>query len=185
MEKIVRGKVENTDRIEKGRDFFIALLCSIAGIAIIVGIIALLVFVIFPIGRYLTVEVAWAFTIYMCLMIFFIRRELKKNPRHNLFKHFVLYFFFPIWLTVWMCCTTDYLNILHVEKQRKPVMTFFLWVFVPFYSVYWTYQTAKRIDILAARKGIKSDLGIVCLVLSLLTGTFIPSILIQHKINTT
>ena len=55
-------------------------------------------------------------------------------------------------------------------------------MFVPFYSIYWTYKTALRVDEIAKEHGISSDLGTVCVVLAFFVG-FVPPILIQDKIN--
>ena len=56
-------------------------------------------------------------------------------------------------------------------------------MFVPFYSIYWMYQSAQRLDKLANSKGIKSDLSVICLVLAFFVG-IIPPMLMQDKINT-
>ena len=55
-------------------------------------------------------------------------------------------------------------------------------MFVPFYSIYWTYQSAQRIDKLAKQKGRASDISTLCLVLAILL-PIVPPILMQAKIN--
>ena len=57
-----------------------------------------------------------------------------------------------------------------------------LCLFVPFYSIYWVYKSAQRIDKLAALKGVRSDLSTICLILAIFIG-IIPPILMQDKIN--
>lgn len=56
-------------------------------------------------------------------------------------------------------------------------------MFVPFYSIYWVYKSAQRIDKLAAKKSVSSDLSTLCLILAIFVG-IIPPILMQEKINT-
>ena len=53
---------------------------------------------------------------------------------------------------------------------------------VPFYSIYWVYKTAQRIDKLAATVDVVSDLTVVCLILEIFV-PLIPPILMQDKIN--
>ncbi|MBQ4560082.1 MAG: SHOCT domain-containing protein [Tyzzerella sp.] len=55
-------------------------------------------------------------------------------------------------------------------------------MFVPFYSIYWTYKSAIRIDKLARTKGIQSDLSTLCLILAIFV-PIIPPILMQDKVN--
>ena len=55
-------------------------------------------------------------------------------------------------------------------------------MFVPFYSIYWTYKSAQRIDKLAASAGVTSDLAVACLILEIFI-PLIPPILMQDKIN--
>ena len=52
----------------------------------------------------------------------------------------------------------------------------------PFYSVFWTYKSAQRIDKLAKERGVASDLATLCLILALFVG-IVPPILMQEKIN--
>ena len=101
----------------------------------------------------------------------------------SLGKHICrLLFTFGIWLLIWIYRTTDFTNKANGEGERSPTSTLLLYLFVPFYSIYWTYKTAQRIDLIAKDKGINSDLGTVCLLLAIFIG-FIPPILMQDKIN--
>ena len=87
-----------------------------------------------------------------------------------------------IWHFIWIYKTTSYLNIVEGEEQRNPLNKLLLCIFVPFYTIYWTYKSAQRIDKLANSKNIPSDLSKVCLILAIFLG-IIPPILMQLKIN--
>lgn len=87
-----------------------------------------------------------------------------------------------IWRCVWIYRTTRYLNCLHDEEYRNPGAKLLLCMFVPFYSIYWVYKSAKRIDKLAAGVGVTSDLSVICLILEIFV-PIVPPILMQDKIN--
>ncbi len=53
---------------------------------------------------------------------------------------------------------------------------------VPFYSIYWTYKSAQRIDTIAKSANIVSDLATPCFILAFLV-PIVPPILMQDKIN--
>ncbi len=55
-------------------------------------------------------------------------------------------------------------------------------MFVPFYSIYWTYKSAHRIDMLGYEKGIQGDTATLSLILSLFV-PILPPILMQSKLN--
>ena len=55
-------------------------------------------------------------------------------------------------------------------------------MFVPFYLIYWVYQSARRIDRLAASRGVSNDLTVLCLILAIFVG-IIPPMLMQEKLN--
>lgn len=95
----------------------------------------------------------------------------------------LLLFTFGIYYYIWIYRTTAYLNRVEGEEPRVPVNKLLLCMFVPFYSIYWMYQSAQRLDKLANSKGIKSDLSVICLVLAFFVG-IIPPMLMQDKINT-
>lgn len=102
---------------------------------------------------------------------------------HNLAIHIVLLLFtFGIWELIWIYKTTDYLNCLEDEEYRNPTTKLLLCIFVPFYFIYWNYKSAQRIDKLAYRKGVQSELTTICLVLSFII-LIVPPILMQEKIN--
>ena len=77
---------------------------------------------------------------------------------------------------------TRYLNCVEDEEYRNPTNKLLLCMFVPFYSIYWTYKSAMRIDKLAKMKGMPSDLSTLCLILAIFV-PIIPPILMQDKVN--
>ena len=102
----------------------------------------------------------------------------------GLVKHVLLLLFtFGVWYLIWIYKMTAYLNRVEDEEPRNPTTKLLLCMFIPFYSIYWVYKSAHRIDKLANRKGIQSDLSPLCLILAIFVG-IIPPILMQDKINT-
>lgn len=87
-----------------------------------------------------------------------------------------------IWLYVWIYRTTGTLNRVEDEPPRNPTTKLLLCMFVPFYFIYWTYQSAQRVDKLAVQSGGSSDLTTLCLILAIFVPV-IPPILMQSKIN--
>ncbi len=101
----------------------------------------------------------------------------------GLAKHVLLLLFtFGIWNLIWTYRTTGWLNQVEDEPPRNPTTKLLLCMFVPFYSIYWIYKSAQRIDKLAAAKGVRSDISTICLILAIFVG-IIPPILMQDKIN--
>lgn len=94
----------------------------------------------------------------------------------------LLLFTCGIWYYIWIYRMTKYLNILEDEPPRNPVTKLLLCMFVPFYSLYWIYKSAQRIDRLAQLKGVQSELATLCLILAIFVG-IIPPILMQDKVN--
>ena len=101
----------------------------------------------------------------------------------DLVKHILLLLFtFGIWYFIWIYRTTRYLNRVEGEEYRNPTYKLLLCMFVPFYLIYWVYQSARRIDRLAASRGVSSDLTVLCLILAIFVG-IIPPMLMQEKLN--
>ena len=101
----------------------------------------------------------------------------------ELFKHMLLLLLTcGIWNLIWIYRMTKYLNRVEGEVQRNPVGKLLLCMFIPFYMIYWTYKSAQRIDKLASQTGVASNLGVYCLILSMVLG-LVPQILMQEKIN--
>ena len=94
----------------------------------------------------------------------------------------LLIFTFGIYWLIWIYRTTRYLNRVEGEVPRTPVSQLLLCMFVPFYQIYWVYQSAKRIDKLAAYREIASEMTVICLVLAIFVPIIAPMIM-QDKIN--
>ncbi len=97
--------------------------------------------------------------------------------------HVVLCIFtFGIWQFVWIYRTTQYLNQ-QADEIYSPTEKLLLCMFVPFYTIYWYYVHAKRLDDLTQKCGVqKNSLEKPCLILAI----FIPivsCILMQERLN--
>ena len=105
------------------------------------------------------------------------------SAKIGLVAHVLLLLFIGgIWRLIWIYRTTRYLNCMPDEEYRNPATKLLLCMFVPFYSIYWVYKSAQRIDKLAAQSGAVSDLAVACLILEIFI-PLIPPILMQDKIN--
>lgn len=115
---------------------------------------------------------------------------ITTNGYYDMRKHVLLLILtFGIWELIWVYRMTAYLNNTEDFEKRSPKNQLLLFIFIPFYSVYWYYQSAKRVDKLAEFAGITSDTTILCVVLSLaryfissLIG-IAPPIIIQNQLN--
>lgn len=94
----------------------------------------------------------------------------------------LLIFICGIYYLVWIYRTTDSLNACKNEDYRTPINKLLLCIFVPFYSIYWTYKSAHRIDTLGYEKGIQGETATLSLILSLFV-PILPPILMQSKLN--
>lgn len=102
----------------------------------------------------------------------------------NIGVHVVLCLFtFGIWKFIWVYRTTAYLNRTPNSEQYSPLSKLLLFMFVPFYSIYWYYRHGQRADVLSRSKNINSsDISSLCLVMAI----FIPvvaCIILQDRIN--
>lgn len=101
----------------------------------------------------------------------------------DMLKHILLLLFtFGIWQYIWIYRVTKYLNNTPNVEYRNPTTKLLLCIFVPFYYIYWVYQSAKRIDSLAKEKNVQSDITVISLVLAIFVGIVSP-IIMQNKIN--
>ncbi len=101
----------------------------------------------------------------------------------DLVKHILLLLFtFGVWNFIWIYRSTGYLNRVKGEEYRNPTTKLLLCMFVPFYSIYWTYMSAQRVDKLAAEQGVSSDLTTPCLIMAIFV-FFATPIVLQEKIN--
>lgn len=119
------------------------------------------------------------------VLIFLIKKDggQTENGYCDMVKHVLLLVFtFGIYYFIWIYRTTGYLNQVEDEPPRNQTSTLLLCMFVPFYSIFWVYKSAQRLDKLAAFKGISSDLTTICLILAIFVG-IVPPMIMQDKIN--
>lgn len=109
--------------------------------------------------------------------------EVLPEAYCGLVKHILLLLFTcGIWLLIWVYRMTGYTNSVKGEEKRNPTNKLLLYIFVPFYSIYWMYKTAQRIDNMAKAKNVESDLATLCLILAIFVPIVAP-ILMQDKMN--
>jgi hypothetical protein len=98
-------------------------------------------------------------------------------------KHILLLIFtFGIWQLIWVYKTTIALNHLYQEEERNPTTKLLLYIFIPFYSIYWTYKSAQIIDKINKNQGKTSDFTTISLILSIFV-PIVAIILMQDQIN--
>ena len=108
---------------------------------------------------------------------------LPKEAFCDMVKHVLLLLFtFGIWHLIWIYKVTGYLNVVKDEEPRNPTTKLLLCMFVPFYSIYWTYKSAQRIDKLAKQKGLSADIATLCLIMAIFL-SIIALIIMQDKMN--
>ena len=106
-----------------------------------------------------------------------------KDSYCSLAMHVLLLLFTcGIWNLIWIYRTTDKLNCINDEKYRSSTAELLLCMFIPFYSIYWTYKTAQRIEKILMSNGIYTNIVAVCLAFAFFI-PIIPAIIIQEKIN--
>lgn len=105
------------------------------------------------------------------------------DGRCDMLKHILLLIFtFGVWYCIWIYRTTGFQNNTRDFSDRNPTNQLLLCIFVPFYLIYWVYQSAKRTDIQAHDRDIPCDLGVLCLVMAFFV-PLLPPILMQDKFN--
>ena len=105
-------------------------------------------------------------------------------------RHFVsialhvilLLFTFGIWQYAWIYKTTRFTNYAKNEIYRNPMTSLLLCAFIPFYTLYWTYESARRADLILQERGIMSSTAGLCLILAIFI-PLIPPLIIQSKVN--
>lgn len=99
-------------------------------------------------------------------------------------KHIALLLLtFGIWMLVWIYRTTKFLNKAPNSEYRNPTNQLLLCIFVPFYLIYWIYNSAQRIDALSKTKDESSEtISQTCLTLGLVA-PIIAFVFMQGKIN--
>ncbi len=114
--------------------------------------------------------------------------EIRKNDddfssaHFNLAVHIILLCLFGIWQYFWVYRTTKKLNADKSEEYRSPAKKLLLYIFIPFYSIYWVYMSCQRIDNLAKQRGLTSNISTLCVVFSIFM-PFVAWIIMQSRIN--
>ena len=101
----------------------------------------------------------------------------------SLVRHILLLLFtFGVWYFIWIYRTTRYLNRTPDLPERNPTTELLLCMFIPFYSIYWVYKSAQRIDVLGQGVPGQSEIATLCLILAIFVG-FVAPIIMQDKLN--
>lgn len=100
----------------------------------------------------------------------------------NLAGHILLLCLFGIWQYFWVYRTTKHLNADKTEEYRSPVKKLLLYIFIPFYSIYWVYMSCQRIDNLAKQRGLTTSISTLCVIFSIFM-PFVSWIVMQNRIN--
>ena len=91
---------------------------------------------------------------------------------------------FGIWTYIWVYRTTAFLNLEDSGEYHDPTKKLLLFMFVPFYSIYWFYKQAQRLDVVSKHKNLNlPDQATVCLVLSIFI-SIVAGVIMQDRINT-
>lgn len=107
----------------------------------------------------------------------------KEYNYTEMWVHVLLTFFLTIiWVPIWVHKTTKAVNKLDHSAERTPTGAMLLYMFIPFYWVFWQYTIANMLDDHAAKHGENADNGAIVLVFAF----FLPIVnifLIQHRLN--
>ena len=107
----------------------------------------------------------------------------KEYNYTEMWVHVLLTFFLTvIWVPIWVYKTTKAVNKLDHSAERTPTGAMLLYMFIPFYWVFWQYTIANMLDDHAAKHGENADNGAIVLVFAF----FLPIVnifLIQHRLN--
>lgn len=108
----------------------------------------------------------------------------KLNIYTDMTKHILLLFFTcGIYYFIWIYKIANYLNEVDRENYKDPMGATLLCMFVPFYLIFWSYNTAKRVEkLIGPQNGTSGDFATIILVLSIFISIAVP-IIIQSKLN--
>jgi len=115
------------------------------------------------------------------------QRPFARDPKEygyiSMVTHVLLLLFtFGIWGIIWIYKTTELLNRVPGSQKFDPVAQMLLYMFVPYFYIYWFYKQSRRTDAFTRLAGIFDDCGTVGLIL----GIFLPlgaMIFLQSSIN--
>ncbi len=87
-----------------------------------------------------------------------------------------------VYYLIWVGKTTAFTNRAAGKPRRHIGTTVCLALFVPFYTVIWTFRTARRVELIAKEQGETMVFAADCLLLSIFA-PIVASIAMQAKIN--
>lgn len=88
-----------------------------------------------------------------------------------------------IYFLYWVVKATEYTNLDETQPERSPGKKLALVMFIPFYELYWFYQTAKRLSNMGQKVHVAADNSVATVVLALFGLDIIGAILLQDSIN--
>lgn len=107
----------------------------------------------------------------------------KEYNYTEMWVHVLLTFFLSIfWIPIWVYKTTKAVNKLDHSAERTPTGAMLLYMFIPFYWVFWQYTIANMLDDHASKHGENADNGAIVLVFAFLL-PIVNIFLIQHRLN--
>jgi len=107
----------------------------------------------------------------------------KEYNYTEMWIHVLLTVFLSIfWVPIWVYKTTKAVNKLDHSAERTPTGAMLLYIFLPFYWVFWQYTIVNMLDDHAAKHGENTDNGAVVLVCAFLL-PIVNIFLIQHRLN--
>lgn len=107
----------------------------------------------------------------------------KEYNYMEMWVHVLLTFLLSIfWIPIWVYKTTKAVNKLDHSAERTPTGAMLLYMFLPFYWVFWQYTIANMLDNHASKHGENADNGAVVLVFAFLL-PIVNIFLIQHRLN--
>ena len=124
---------------------------------------------------------------FLALQIITNKKSTKEDEEFKGYRylgtHMLLYLLtFGLWQLVWMYRTTKYVNTICPQDKMLPTGNIVMCIFIPFYSLSWTYKIAKRVDGFAGQSNIKTKISILATFLSFFSDAA-ASLVIQSKIN--
>lgn len=131
-------------------------------------------------GTQISLNTLFAITMFISALVLVPFRYTKYQ---NIAKHiFLSIFTLGIWHFIWVYNVTKNLEIVDRDVKAKYTKELLLYMFVPFYCVYWNFKAAYATDKYAEASGVESKQATMTFLLSLFS-VLVSSILIQNKIN--
>lgn len=107
---------------------------------------------------------------------------MEKNQRNLVTVSLLTFVTIGIYLFFWVYKVTEFTNEGGEIQKRSPVGQMLLCL-IPFYDIYWYYQTSKRIDVMMASDETSNDNDILSVLLVFFGGLFIAGLVMQDRIN--